>query len=431
MCARNCRFLGTLIILCTSSYALIAQPTEKDIPNGTQGEYFKSDSLDKQPEWEYAGWNRFDGPLTNLVLGGGFLYEYAAFSQDATAKQQMDSAGVTVENAFKVRDFRVLASGKFKFKRVVTWKAGIMFDAPTNTWFMRETGIMVAMPKMHGHIFVGRTKEAFSLNKIMVGYAGWTMERQMALDVIPILADGIKWLGFLPKQRILWNIGIFHDAISKNQSFSTYARQLSLRVGWLPVERASSNTRVHLAAGYRVGRPEDGKMRLRSRPEATPAPYFIDTGEFLSNQSNHLGGEVYFTHRSFMMGSEFYWHSFKSPETGNPTFRGGDVFASYMLTGEERPYTKVSSIYGLVPVKRPVFGGGPGAWEVLVRFSSLDLTEGTLTGGKFWRITPMVNWYLSKDVRLELVYGYGVLDRFNLKGATQFFQARIQLTMLQ
>jgi phosphate-selective porin OprO/OprP len=29
-----------------------------------------------------------------------------------------------------------------------------------------------------------------------------------------------------------------------------------------------------------------------------------------------------------------------------------------------------------------------------------------------------------------LAYGYGVLDRFNLKGATQFFQARIQLTLL-
>ena len=24
-------------------------------------------------------------------------------------------------------------------------------------------------------------------------------ERQMAIDVIPILADGLKWLGFLPK----------------------------------------------------------------------------------------------------------------------------------------------------------------------------------------------------------------------------------------
>ena len=39
----------------------------------------------------------------------------------------------------------------------------------------------------------------------------------------------------------------------------------------------------------------------------------------------------------------------------------------------------------------------------------------------------MVNWYLSDHVRLELVYGYGSLDRFGLVGKTQFFQTRLQL----
>ena len=39
----------------------------------------------------------------------------------------------------------------------------------------------------------------------------------------------------------------------------------------------------------------------------------------------------------------------------------------------------------------------------------------------------MVNWHMSNNVRLELAYGYGKLDRFNLNGATHFFQSRIQL----
>ena len=31
----------------------------------------------------------------------------------------------------------------------------------------------------------------------MIGYAGWTMERATISDaIIPILADGIKWLGY-------------------------------------------------------------------------------------------------------------------------------------------------------------------------------------------------------------------------------------------
>ena len=44
-----------------------------------------------------------------------------------------------------------------------------------------------------------------------------------------------------------------------------------------------------------------------------------------------------------------------------------------------------------------------------------------------WRITPMINWHMTDNARLELVYGYGKLDRFDLNGATQFFQTRLQL----
>ena len=60
---------------------------------------------------------------------------------------------------------------------------------------------MIAVPELSGDIFIGRTKEGFSLNKIMVGYAGWTMERATINDaMIPILADGIKWLGLCTEE---------------------------------------------------------------------------------------------------------------------------------------------------------------------------------------------------------------------------------------
>ena len=41
----------------------------------------------------------------------------------------------------------------------------------------------------------------------------------------------------------------------------------------------------------------------------------------------------------------------------------------------------------------------------------------------------MVNWYLSDNVRLEFVTGYGVLDRFGITGGTAFFQTRLQLQL--
>ena len=131
-----------------------------------------------------------------------------------------------------------------------------------------------------------------------------------------------------------------------------------------------------------------------------------------------------------MLGSEFYLHKFSSPENNNPLYSGGEIMLTYIFTGESRVYNTSTGIFGFVPINKSVFKGGPGTFEGVLRFTSFDLNGGNIYGGKFWRITPMVNWYLSKDVRLELGYGYGVLDRFELKGGTHFFQTRLQLTLL-
>jgi hypothetical protein len=41
----------------------------------------------------------------------------------------------------------------------------------------------------------------------------------------------------------------------------------------------------------------------------------------------------------------------------------------------------------------------------------------------------MLNWYLSENVRLEFVTGYGVADRFGTRGAILFGQTRLQLQL--
>jgi phosphate-selective porin OprO/OprP len=118
-----------------------------------------------------------------------------------------------------------------------------------------------------------------------------------------------------------------------------------------------------------------------------------------------------------------------APQSGNPLFHGGDAFVSWLPTGEVRTYnTRGGYFNGIIP-KHSVFSGGRGAWELVGRFSYTNLNGGTLRGGTFWRITPMVNWHMSPNVRLEMVYGYGSLDKFNITGGTQFFQTRIQFQL--
>src|SRR6478736_1025064 len=331
--------LACLSVVMFFSGNAYCQEAKDVIPSGTTGEELEVvDSSKVKTKWRDRRWRLFPGKYSTLKLGGGFLYEYAGYIQDENSRRQMDSLGTKLDPTFAVRDFRIVAGGQFKTKRSFSWKAGFMYDGTTDTWLVRETGLMFGVPELWGNIFIGRTKEGFSLNKVMNGYAGWTMERQMAIDVIPILADGVKWLGYLPKQRVLWNLGMFADWLSKGQSFSTYKWQWVARVGWLPIYSPESKTVLHVGINYRYGEPESGSIQVRSRPEANPAPRFIDTGEFQSNYSNHYGGEIYYRTGSWLFGTEFYSHRFNSLSAGDPVFVGGDVVASYVLTGESRPY---------------------------------------------------------------------------------------------
>src|SRR4029079_13571592 len=139
--------------------------------------------------------------------------------------KQLDSAGLEMNPMFKLRDFRVLGSGVLKTKRLISWEFAFMYDGDKDTWMVRETGLTIGVPELAGHFFIGRTKEGYSMVKVMNGHSPWVQERQMAIDAIPILADGIKYFGYLPKSRIFWNLGYYNDLTSKGQGFSTYEWQ--------------------------------------------------------------------------------------------------------------------------------------------------------------------------------------------------------------
>jgi phosphate-selective porin OprO/OprP len=403
--------------------------TVKLVPDGTEGVLLvlrRDDaSVKKLPP------NEFDGSASTFRIGMGYIHDGTTYKQSDEFKRQMDSAGLDVHSQFKVRDFRILGSGVMKgTKRYLAWKFAYMYDGDKSVWMLRESGVTIGAPELKGNFFIGRTKEGFSMIKVMNGHSPWGLERQMALDVIPILADGIKYMGYYPKSRLFTNLGLFTNATSKNQSFATFEWQGVARVGWLAINDAKKNTVLHIAANLRYGKPKNGQITLKSRPESNPTPQIINTGVIEADNSTHIGYEIYYRHNKFLVGSEAMVHSFYSDKFGNHQFYGGNVEITYLFTGAIHPYNTSTSVFGFVPVKKSVFKGGIGEIEGVIRLSSLNLNDGSIKGGQFWRLTPMVNWYMSRVMRLELVYGYGVLDRFGIKGPVQFFETRIQFTVM-
>ena len=382
---------------------------------------------DPGPRRKLVNWNEYEGPYFTMRLGGGLLYDYVAYSQDAESKDQM-----TLRPTGQLRDFRVLLKGRFPTLPRLSYTLGYMYDAVAEEWRFRQTGLMVDVPELGGNLFIGRTKEGFSTNKAMVGYHGWANERSAANDAfLPILADGVKWTGWAADGKFVYNLGWFKDTRSENESFNRNDNQFAARGVWLPLGNGTESPQLlHLALEYRYGESDDGALRYRSKPESFPAQsYAIDSGIFAAHHSNMYGIETYYRDGPWIFGMEYFFNNVSAPESGDPLFHGGDVFAAWVLTGETRPYSARGALFQAVSPARTVFEGGPGAWELVLRYSYADLNEEQIRGGRFRRITPMVNWYLSDHVRLELAYGYGVLDRFGLQGATHFFQTRLQLQM--
>jgi phosphate-selective porin OprO/OprP len=91
---------------------------------------------------------------------------------------------------------------------------------------------------------------------------------------------------------------------------------------------------------------------------------------------------------------------------------GGYFGASYFLTGEHRSYDPKQGTFGRVNVNRPLYKGGPGAWEVGARADYIDLNDKEFKGGEQVSYIAGVNWYPDRYIR------------FMLDGAiTQVFQA--------
>lgn len=372
-------------------------------------------------------WNDIKSDGHILHFGLNAMYDAVGISQDDGS---VDQWGDLKSPDSKFRDFRLLASGKFpKSRRHVEWKFGYMYDGLNDKWLVRETGFIVATPEIWGHLFIGRTKLGVSMIKHMSGAAIMGLERAPIEDmIIPIQNDGIRWMGYLPKQKLVWNLGYFNETLFDNPLYPFHDQQYAARVALLPILSPADGQVLHLAANLKYGNPKDDKTQLKAKPQATTAPNFLDTGVFPAEHEKVIGPEVWYRNNSKLIGGAYYFVETEHPQ-GNHSFQGGDLWMSWLLTGEVRKYNTRGATFDFVYPKRSIFKGGLGAFEATIHSTYTNANSGSIEGGKFWRVSPMLAWYPSYEFRFTIGYGYGELERFGTIGKTNFFQSRIQFML--
>ena len=196
---------------------------------------------------------------------------------------------------------------------------------------------------------------------------------------------GIVWNQNSPRTYFSWGVGIFNDWFDADQDLEDSATQYAGRVTWAPLRTQDETHLLHLGGSYRYSDAKEG-FRYRTEPEFNKSPVYVDTAfgqdtPFLpADKLETFNGELAWRRGPLWLAGEYTRTYVDNPALGNPVFDGYWVGASWILTGEMRPYNKKSGTFGGVPISQTVYQGGPGAWELTARWSNVNLNDGTVEG---------------------------------------------------
>lgn len=239
-----------------------------------------------------------------------------------------------------------------------------------------------------------------------------------------------------------WN---FAAAVTGNLiGTTTYDEQVGFvgRFAYVPFKRTDAlihlglNTSVVIspaATGPNIspaGAPSP--LRLRDRPELrVDGARLVDTGNIDADGLTSIGGEFGALYKSVYVQAEYFDIDVERRNSvlPDPEFSGWYVQGSWILTGESRRYGAATAGFdGPRPTKPFNLREGTwGAWELALRYSTLDLNflenavpaAGSIRGGQQDIISAGVNWYVNNGVTLQAAYRRVSVDRTS-PGGTAF-----------
>lgn len=213
------------------------------------------------------------------------------------------------------------------------------------------------------------------------------------------------------------------DGTATGASVGTFDAQQSIigRAAWLAVSTPDIKWLMdgHITEVLKLAdatpSPAATVIRFSNGPElAVDASRTVDTGNIDANHAREFGFETAATYEGFYgQGGWFRYQIDRRTAVPNPDFGGWYAFLGYALTGEQHPYDPTTASFrNLRPAKPLGTPGGWGAWEVLARFSSIDLdylpfasaASGGIAGGKQNVWTIGLNWYPNNAVKFQLDY---------------------------
>jgi phosphate-selective porin len=349
------------------------------------------------------------------------LVDYNAFVQDSDSKTQVGEQN----DEWDLRTLRLMFRGQMKFRHPVDYLISVEVKGQDHVqndasqFGFTDFELSTAVGRL-GRLKFGKIKEPFVYE--MVGDAANLQQQERALS--PFFASrgiGLRLLNTFAHDRVSWSVGWFNDWWTQDQQFKVSGNDFAGRLTGVPYFTNDGSNYLHLGIGTRYIGEDEGTLRFRGRPESNVSDYYVDSGEIEGDNANELDLESVWGQGPFFLSAEYTRSWVDAPTSGNPSFWGEYVVVSYVLTGEHRPYDKkVAYARRILPQRRV------GAFELVGRYSHVDLDDALVAGGIFDRGTIGINWWATRRWKVGFDYGIITLDRDGLKGITHAFHTRFQ-----
>jgi phosphate-selective porin OprO/OprP len=314
----------------------------------------------------------------SVDFGGRLQLDYTFFDND---KFEFDDGG-------EMRRGRLFVKGKL----AKDWDYKVQYDfAPDDpelkAGYIRYSGLDKA------RVWVGNFKQPSSLEQLTSSKYITFTERGLVTGTTEGRRMGVGYQRW--GKGHTWMATIYGDEANGKVKGNGVAGRFVYQ------PETKGGQQLHLGLSGSWNEDDDDTIRLRVRPESHQDSHrILNTGN-IENVDDfvRIGLESAYVSGRFSAQAEFTQLDVNRSIGEDLSFSGYYAYASFFLTDDSRPYASKDGAFGRVKPK-----ADKGAWEVALRYSSLDLTDEDVFGGKGEAVTLGLNYYATPHLRFMADY---------------------------
>jgi phosphate-selective porin OprO/OprP len=331
-------------------------------------------------------------------VGGSLRHDFGHYEVDGASDQQQIA-----------RRQRLSLSGAAGER--VRYK--LEYDFSSGVW----TDVYVDVAIGRGILRTGHFKQPYSMDELT------------SSGDLPLMEGALPRTAFSLSRRLglqyrlqgdAWTTAFSHfgQTITGEQS----GRGWSVRGTWAPLRQATATRVLHLGLSLSAEDPDSGLLRLRTHPETRLVPrQFVDTGSVAGiERIDRAALEFGWLQEALLLQAEQF--ELAGERDGLSTLHGEGSYlqASWMLGAARRSYD--NGLFHAPELKK-----GQHAWELVGRFSRIDLDSAASPGGQQDNLVLGANLMLGPNWRLLFHHIWIDADRQQVDGDARALAFRVQL----